>query len=181
VIDRQDAGVAGAGNGGTIGAARDEPVIRGISGAGNVIRRLFQQRTRLWQTTVPDDITGPQFTVLGVLHLRGAMDQRTLGHYASLDKSTAAPIVERLRARGLVTVERDTVDARRKVLALTPAGRRTVVRLAPHAAQVEDMLLGELSAAEREQFFKLAYRILGVDDAAGEAPDLPGASPSVPR
>ena len=164
MIDREGAGVRGEEKGGAIAASHDEPVVRGTSGAGNVIRRLFQQRTRLWQQTLPDDITGPQFTVLGVLYLRGAMDQRTLGHYASLDKSTAAPIVERLRARGLLTVERDTSDARRKVLALTPAGRETVVQLAPYAAQVEDLLLGDLSPAERQQFFHLAYRILGVHD-----------------
>ncbi|MFF0794842.1 MarR family winged helix-turn-helix transcriptional regulator [Streptomyces spiralis] len=164
MIGKEGAGAGDEGNGGANAVSRDEPVVRGTSGAGNVIRRLFQQRTRLWQQTLPEDITGPQFTVLGVLYLHGAMDQRTLGHYASLDKSTAAPIVERLRTRGLLTVERDTADARRKVLALTPTGRETVVRLAPCAAQVEDLLLGDLSPAEREQFFHLAYRILGVHD-----------------
>jgi DNA-binding MarR family transcriptional regulator len=92
------------------------------------------------------------------------MDQRTLGDYASLDKSTAAPIVERLRLRGLLTVERDAADARRKVLALTRLGREVVVQLAPYAAQVEDLLLGELSPAEREQFFRLSNRILGAHD-----------------
>jgi DNA-binding MarR family transcriptional regulator len=162
VTDKKGAG----GEGGVGAAGHDEPVLRVTSGAGNVIRRLFQQRTRLWQQTLPDDITGPQFTVLGVLYLRGAMDQRTLGHHTSLDKSTAAPIVERLRTRGLLTWERDTADARRKVLTLTPAGREAVVRLAPFAARVEDLLLGNLSPAEREQFFHLAYRILGADDTA---------------
>jgi len=165
VIDTDADGAVADGNGGYSAASRDEHVVRASAGAGNLIRRLFQQRTRLWQQTLPDDITGPQFTVLGVLYLRGAMDQRTLGHHASLDKSTAAPIVERLRLRGLLTVERDTADARRKVLALTPAGQAAVVRLAPYAAQVEDLLLGDLSPAEREQFFHLAYRILGVHDA----------------
>lgn len=165
MIDGEGAVVGGEGNGGAGAADRDHLVVRGTTGAGNVIRRLFQQRTRLWQQTLPDDITGPQFTVLGVLYLRGAMDQRTLGHHASLDKSTAAPIVERLRARGLLTVERDTADARRKVLALTPAGREAVAHLAPYAARVEDLLLGDLSPAERDQFFRLAHRILGVDDS----------------
>jgi DNA-binding MarR family transcriptional regulator len=164
-IGEEGARAGGEGNGGAHAVSRDESVVRGISGAGNVIRRLFQQRTRLWQQTLPDDITGPQFTVLGVLYLRGAMDQRSLGRHASLDKSTAAPIVERLRTRGLLTVERDSADARRKVLVLTSTGRETVLRLAPYAAQVEDLLLGDLSPAEREQFFHLAYKILGVHDA----------------
>ncbi|MBM9506868.1 MarR family winged helix-turn-helix transcriptional regulator [Actinacidiphila acididurans] len=150
MFGKEGAGAGDEGNGGANAVSRDEPVVRGISGAGNVIRRLFQQRTRLWQQTLPDDIAGPQFTVLGVLCLHGAMDQRNLGHYASLDKSTAAPIVERLRARGLLTVERDTADARRKVLALTPTGRETVVQLAPYAGQVEDLLLGDLSPAAPE-------------------------------
>ncbi|MFI6357353.1 MarR family winged helix-turn-helix transcriptional regulator [Streptomyces sp. NPDC050743] len=154
----------GGGDGDAVATGNDEHIVRGITGAGNVIRRLFQQRTRLWLQTLPDDITGPQFTVLGTLYLRGAMDQRTLGHHANLDKSTAAPIVERLRVRGLLAIERDTADARRKVLNLTPAGCAAVAHLAPYAAQVEDLLLEELSPAEREQFFHLAYRILGAAD-----------------
>lgn len=154
------------------GAAEGEAralVGQGTSGAGYVIRRLFQQRTRLWQEIVPDDLTGPQFTVLGVLYLHGSMDQRTLGEHSGLDKSTAAPVLERLRGRGLIAITRDPADARRKLLDLTAAGRDTVARAAPKAVEVEERLLAALSPAEREEFFRLAGLILapGTPDTGG--------------
>jgi DNA-binding MarR family transcriptional regulator len=136
-------------------------VRQGTSGAGQVIRRLFQLRGRLWQETVPYDLTGPQYTVLGTLYLNGRMDQRTLGRHAALDKSTAAPIIERLRGRGLLEITRDLADARRKVLDLTPDGRRTVTGMAPYAAEVDARLLSALTAEEREEFARLAGRVLG--------------------
>lgn len=145
------------------GGADDEIralVRQGTSGAGHIIRRLFQYRTRLWQETVPGDLTGPQFTVLGVLFRHGSMDQRTLGQHAALDKSTAAPVLERLRARGLIAITRDPADARRKLLDLTPDGRELVTEAAPFAAEVEERLLAALSPAERDEFFRLAGAIV---------------------
>jgi DNA-binding MarR family transcriptional regulator len=138
-------------------------VLQGTSGAGHVIRRLFQLRTRIWQDLMPCDLTGPQFTVLGTLYRHGAMDQGTLGQHAALDKSTAAPIVERLRGRGLLTIRRDASDARRKLLELTPQGRQIVVEATPFAVQVDERLLAALTEGEREGFFRLAHRVLGVE------------------
>jgi DNA-binding MarR family transcriptional regulator len=136
-------------------------VRQGTSGAGHVIRRLFQLRSRLWQETVPYDLTGPQYTVLGALFLNGRMDQGTLGQHAGLDKSTAAPIIERLRGRGLLVTTRDSADARRKLLDLTPEGRRTVIRMAPFAVEVDERLLSALTADERAEFARLAGLVLG--------------------
>ncbi|GLY92561.1 MarR family winged helix-turn-helix transcriptional regulator [Actinoallomurus iriomotensis] len=138
-------------------------VQQGTSGAGHIIRRLFQLRTRMWQETVPYDLTGPQFTVLGTLYIHGSMDQGTLGQHAGLDKSTAAPIVDRLRGRGLLVITRDTADARRKLLDLTPEGRQIVTHTAPFAAGVDEQLLGALSAAEREEFLRLTDRVLDTE------------------
>jgi DNA-binding MarR family transcriptional regulator len=115
-------------------------VRQGTSGAGHIIRRLFQLRTRMWQETVPCDLTGPQFTVLGTLYVHGSMDQRTLGQHAGLDKSTAAPIVERLRGRGLLVIGRHTTDARRRLLELTPEGRQMMIHTAPFA-EVDEQLI----------------------------------------
>jgi DNA-binding MarR family transcriptional regulator len=135
-------------------------VHQGTSGAGHIIRRLFQLRTRMWQETVPTDLTGPQYTVLGTLYIHGSMDQRTLGGHAGLDKSTAAPIVERLRGRGLLTITRDPADARRKLLDLTPEGHEIVARTAPFAAEVDEQLLAALTPDEREIFSRLTGRVL---------------------
>jgi DNA-binding MarR family transcriptional regulator len=115
---------------------------------------------------VPYDLTGPQYTVLGALFLNGRMDQGTLGQHAGLDKSTAAPIIERLRGRGLLVTTRDTADARRKLLDLTAEGRRTVVRMAPFAVEVDERLLSALTADERAEFARLAGLVIGGEPPA---------------
>jgi DNA-binding MarR family transcriptional regulator len=142
----------------------DEAEARGtvhaaIHGLGHLSRRLFQLHARVWQEIVDDELTGPQFTVLGVLHLEGEMDQRTLGAHARLDKSTAAPIVERLRQRGLLEVERDSVDKRRKVLRITPEGRALVVRTSPLAVEVGDRMLAPLLPEEQELLLSFLERM----------------------
>ncbi|MCW2885255.1 MAG: DNA-binding protein [Streptosporangiaceae bacterium] len=86
----------------------------------------------------PADLTGPQFTVLGTLYVHGSMDQGTLGQHAGLDKSTAAPIVERLRGR--LVIGRHTTDARRRLLELTPEGRQMLIHTAPFAEVDEQVI-----------------------------------------
>lgn len=130
-----------------------------LDGPGHLARRLFQLHARLWQELAGLALTGPQFTVLGVLHTQGAMDQRTLGGHARLDKSTTAPIVERLHRRGLIDVAWDAADKRRKVLQITPEGEQLVTRLAPLAVEVGDQMLAPLNPDERELLLSLLRRI----------------------
>lgn len=130
-----------------------------INGPGHLSRRLFQTHGRLWQERINDELTGPQFTVLGVLCLEGPMDQRTLGEYARLDKSTTTPILERLRQRGLLGIARDVADKRRKILSITEEGRRMVTDTAPLAVEVGERMLGSLSATEQEQLLGLLRKV----------------------
>lgn len=96
-----------------------------LDGLGPLARQLGQIHTRLWHEQVHQDLTGPQFTVLGLLRTHGPMDQGTLGTLASLDKSTAAPMLERLKRRGLVTITKDDKDRRRKLVTVTDMRPRT--------------------------------------------------------
>lgn len=137
---------------------RDERLRAAISGAGHLSRRLFQLHGRRWQDRV-QELTGPQFTTLGVLDLEGPMDQRTLGAHARLDKSTTTPLLERLQQRGLVEIVGDAVDRRRKVLRITPAGSELVHRIAPIATEVGDEMLAPLSESERAAFLSYLERI----------------------
>ncbi|MEV0259873.1 MarR family winged helix-turn-helix transcriptional regulator [Streptomyces sp. NPDC050617] len=129
-----------------------------IGGVGPLARRLNQVHTRLWYEQVDSDLTGPQFTVLSLLGERGVTDQGTLGALAHLDKSTAAPLLERLRRRGLVELAKDERDRRRKLVSITEEGRELVVRLAPAVLAVNEELLAPFSDAEREQFLGLLRR-----------------------
>ncbi|WP_051024397.1 MarR family winged helix-turn-helix transcriptional regulator [Nocardia aobensis] len=132
-----------------------------IEGVGPLARRLNQAYTRLWHDQVHQDLTGPQFTVLTLLHLHGAMDQRTLGNLAALDKSTAAPLLDRLQRRGLIHIAKDTSDRRRKLITLTDAGRDSATTLAPAVVTINTQILSGLSEAETGQFLSLLRRVIG--------------------
>ncbi|WP_284986779.1 MarR family transcriptional regulator [Arthrobacter sp. fls2-241-R2A-172] len=132
-----------------------------IAGAGPLSRQLNQLYTRFWHEVMSDfDVTGPQYTALVLLVLHGPIDQGTLGGLASLDKSTAAPLLARLRDRELVAIERDSADKRRKVLCVTDRGRAVVADMAPLVTRVESRMLGNLSSGEGAAFLALARRVV---------------------
>jgi DNA-binding MarR family transcriptional regulator len=135
-------------------------VLAAADGPGQLARRLHQAHTRLWQEELGVTVTGPQFAVLAVLRGDGPLDQGTLGTRAHLDKSSAAPVVERLHLRGFLTVTWDPEDRRRKLLEITAAGAELVERLAPRAAGIGERLLGGLSTEERARFVELLRKIL---------------------
>ncbi|MFD7992368.1 MarR family winged helix-turn-helix transcriptional regulator [Streptomyces mexicanus] len=132
-----------------------------LGGLGPLARQLNQLHTRLWYEQVHQDLTGPQFTVLSLLDAHGDMDQSTLGALAHLDKSTAAPLLERLRRRGLVDIARDDSDRRRKRVRLTEEGRQLAVRLAPAVVAVSEQMLAPFTPEERDQLLSLLRRAVG--------------------
>lgn len=129
-----------------------------LQGVGPLARRLNQMHTRLWYEQVDQDLTGPQFTVLALLDAHGDMDQGTLGTLAYLDKSTAAPLLERLHRRGLVDITRDASDRRRKMVHITEEGRELTVRLAPAAVAVSEQILALFSTEEHDQLLDMLRR-----------------------
>ncbi|WP_207631693.1 MULTISPECIES: MarR family winged helix-turn-helix transcriptional regulator [unclassified Actinopolyspora] len=143
-----------------VNAPVDVDMLRaGNNGPGHLSRRLFQAHGRLWQDKLDDKLTGPQFTVLGVLCLEGPMDQRTLGEHARLDKSTTTPLLERLQQRELLDITKGETDKRRKILTITEKGRSMVAETAPLAVEVGESMLAPLSEAEREQLLRLLRKV----------------------
>lgn len=145
-------------------AARRTP-LEALGGLGPLARQLNQVHNRLWYERVHQDLTGPQFTVLSLLDAHGDMDQGTLGALARLDKSTAAPLLERLRRRGLLDITRDENDRRRKLVRITEQGRELAVRLAPAVVAVSEQMLAPFSPEERDQFLGLLRRAVSEPEA----------------
>ncbi len=102
---------------------------------GHLIRRAQQVHYWLWNAQVSSEVTSPQFAVLYALRAEKNIDQKTLGERVSLDRSTTAEVVARLKARGLIQRFRDPRDGRRNLLRLTAAGVRTTERLIPKAVR----------------------------------------------
>jgi len=131
---------------------------------GHLIRRAQQVHYWLWNAEVSPEVTSPQFAVLYALRAEKDIDQKTLGERVSLDRSTTAELVARLKARGLVQRIRDPKDARRNLLRLTPAGLRTSERLIPRAVRMNRLLVSVLSECEQAELLRMLNLVVDTDE-----------------
>jgi DNA-binding MarR family transcriptional regulator len=132
---------------------------------GHLIRRAQQVHYWLWNAEVSAEVTSPQFAVLFALRAEKNIDQKTLGERVSLDRSTTADVVGRLRTRGLVQRIRDPKDARRNLLRLTAAGLRTTERLIPKAARMNRLLVSVLSECEQAELLRMLNLVVDADES----------------
>lgn len=127
---------------------------------GHLLRRAVQVMNLLWDAEVSHTITSPQFAALNALYAEPNLDQRTLGERVSLDRSTMAEVVSRLKARGLIRTERDPRDGRRKTITLTTRGLHTVQHLIPRTHAMTGRLVGPLDTRQREELLRLLTAVV---------------------
>jgi DNA-binding MarR family transcriptional regulator len=77
-----------------------------------------------------------------------------------IDPSAMVSLIDELEDAGLAERRRRPGDRRAWEVAITPKGRRTLERARRLAIQVEDEVLGGLSATERRQLLTLLRRAL---------------------
>ena len=106
----------------------------------------------IWLDEFRNELTSPQYAALAALAQRPHSDQSSLGSLVSLDNSSIAHVVARLVDKMWIVRRRDESDARRNILALTPAAMIAFEHLTPAARRVQDRLLQPLAGGERERF-----------------------------
>ncbi len=77
-----------------------------------------------------------------------------------MDVATIKGVADRLMKRGFVRSEADDADARRRLLALTAAGRAFVERHCRDALAISEDTLAPLTARERSVFLALLEKLL---------------------
>ena len=127
---------------------------------GHLIRRAQQLHQTLWAERVQTDLTSVQFAVLASLAQQPEIDQRTLGASLSIDTSTLADVCRRLSDKGLLERRRDSNDARRYALRVTPSATALLTHTIPAVDAVGDALLSPLSHDERVTLIALLQRVL---------------------
>jgi DNA-binding MarR family transcriptional regulator len=137
---------------------------------GHLLRRALQVMNLLWDQEVSHTITSPQFAALNALYKEPKLDQGALGQRISLDRSTVAEVVSRLRGRGLITTERDTRDGRRKKITLTSKGLRTVHQLIPRTHLMTGRLVGPLDADERAELLRMLKTVVSANEKQKSSP-----------
>jgi DNA-binding MarR family transcriptional regulator len=147
-IDEADAGHPEHPNG--LLMMRDTP--------GYLIRRAQQVHTALWSVTVRD-VTGPQYAVLAAVAGLGVTDQTRIGERASLDASTTASVVDRLRDQGWLAKEAADDDRRRAKVRLSVPAAAALRELVGPVSAVQRELLVPLPSRERPVFVRLLSRV----------------------
>ena len=95
-------------------------------------------------------LTAPEWRTLAVLGQQGAMSMNAVIAQTTMDKVRVSRAVAKLLKTGLIGRESDYQDRRRAILNLTPAGREIYRQIVPLMQDAEEVMLAQLSEAERD-------------------------------
>ena len=129
--------------------------------AGQLFFRLWRaSHTRITEGLESIGLTPASFGLLNLLGARSGATQRELGSEMGIDPSTMVSLLDELEAAGLAKRRPHPTDRRAREVVITSKGRRLLEQGRQMALQVEDEVLGGLSAGERRELLKLLRRAL---------------------
>ena len=126
---------------------------------GFLLRLASQRHAVIFQNNISDNLTATQFSTLMRLSEHGRVTQNHLGRLAAMDIATTKGVVDRLKAKGLVTSEPDKTDKRRSVISLTAKGADMVSKLENLGQTITAETLSPLNTQEQEALVALLKRI----------------------
>lgn len=127
---------------------------------GYLLRLANQRHAALFQMHVPEDLTSMQFAALVRLCEVGECSQNLLGRLVSMDVATTKGVVDRLRAKELVTASRDPNDQRRTTIRPTKRAMDMMDDLHAAGLKISEETLNTLNARDRETLIKLLRKII---------------------
>ena len=135
---------------------------------GFLIRKFYQKNQAIWQQLCKDaQMTSVQYAVLTVLQHSGPSSLTEIGRQAAMDPATTRGVVERLRLRGMISLDSDSKDRRKVIVKILSPGSSFLRTMDPVMPQVTDATLQPLNAAER---LALQFLLLKVTRTEGPAP-----------
>lgn len=136
--------------------------------AGQLFFRLWRaSHTRTAEALGAIGLTPALFALLNVLGARDGSIQQQLSSDMGIDPSAMVKLINELEDAGLAERRRRPGDRRAWEVSITPEGRRMLARARRSVAQVEDEVLGGLTAADRRRLLTLLRKAL---DAAPPQP-----------
>jgi DNA-binding MarR family transcriptional regulator len=129
--------------------------------AGQLFFRLWRaSHTRTAARLNSIGLTPALFALLNVLGAREGVIQQQLSSDMGIDPSAMVKLINELEGAGLAKRRRRPGDRRAWEVSITPKGRRALERARRFVTQVEDEVLGGLTAADRRQLLMLLRRAL---------------------
>jgi DNA-binding MarR family transcriptional regulator len=129
--------------------------------AGQLFFRLWRAaHTRTAERLNSIGLTPALFALLNVLGARDGVIQQQLSSDMGIDPSAMVKLINELESAGLAKRRRRPGDRRAWEVSITPKGRRALERARRFVTQVEDEVLGGLTAGDRRQLLTLLRRAL---------------------
>ncbi len=122
---------------------------------GFLLRQVSQRHTTIFANHMGAELTPTQWAALAKLHEVGPTSQNHLGRLTAMDVATIKGVVDRLIARGLIDTAADASDARRRLVALTDAGRDLAESRFAVALTITEETLTPLTPDERKLLMQL--------------------------
>ncbi|MEO1106150.1 MAG: MarR family transcriptional regulator [Pseudomonadota bacterium] len=126
---------------------------------GYLMRLASQRHAAIFQAHMTHDLTPTQFAMLVRLGEVGRGSQNQLGRLTAMDVATAKGVVDRLLAKGLVTLSQDETDGRRHVIELSPEGERLLPELMRLGAEITRETMEPLTPRDRATLVRLLHRL----------------------
>ena len=96
---------------------------------GHLLRKAYQRHLAIFQQNVGDSqLTAVQFVTLCALRDHGPSSQTELVKATAVDQATIRGIVDRLKARDLISLDPDPEDRRKVICSLTDSGLQLRLR-----------------------------------------------------
>ncbi|SMF88788.1 transcriptional regulator, MarR family [Azospirillum oryzae] len=117
---------------------------------GHLLRRAYQRHLAIFQRNACDpQLTSVQFVTLCAIRDNGPSSLIELVKSTAIDQATIRGIVDRLKARGLISQTSDAQDRRKVINCLTDEGRQLLEDMVPCAKRISELTMGQLNPAER--------------------------------
>lgn len=126
---------------------------------GYLLRLASQRHAVIFQNSLSDALTPTQFSTLIRVSEEGEVSQNHLGRLAGIDIATIKGVVDRLKAKGLLTISPDPHDKRRSIIALTPAGKDLIAGLHEKGFAISSETLAPLKTSEQATLLALLKKI----------------------
>lgn len=127
---------------------------------GYLMRLASQRHASIFQSRAVGGLTPTQFSAMIRLYEQGRCSQNRLGRLASMDVATIKGVVDRLRQKGLVLVEKDPEDKRRMLISLSDDGEAMISDMKTAGQQISDETLAPLTESEKRNLMRILKKIV---------------------
>ena len=132
-----------------------------MTGVFNLVRAANEVVSRLEsEVHRPAGWTWAGFRIMFTVLVAGPLEPSDLARLSAVSRASVSAVLNTLERDGLVRRVRSSVDARRRTVELTDAGRRAASQAWRAHHQVEQRLLMPLDADERATLAGLLSRVL---------------------